>query len=149
MRRAAEPGSVDDMTPEQLDAVEDSLMRIGPRLDDVASCFYERLFELEPGLRRLFPHDLATQQQKFSAQLRVVMQAIRHYDEFTAHAAALAAVHRDHHVNADGFRVAGVALRAALCEVVGDSWNDDLAQAWQRAYELTAEAVLAAMATTR
>jgi hemoglobin-like flavoprotein len=149
MRRPGAAHSVGDLSPEQLDAVEDSLARIGPRLDDLAGRFYVRLFDLDPNLRGLFPADLASQQAKFSAHLRLVIMAIRDYDEFLAQAAGIAAMHRGRAVGAEGFRVAGTALLAALSDVFAGHWTDGLAEAWQRAYELAAEAVLAAMSTSR
>src|SRR4051812_27060281 len=100
------------MSPEQLDAVEESLAQIGPRLDDLAGRFYERMFQLDPALRRLFPADLASQRTKFSAELRLVMMAIRDYDDFLAQAAAIGAMHRGRGVSAVAFQVARDALLA-------------------------------------
>src|SRR4051812_38700297 len=103
MRRAGAAGSVANMSPEQLDAVEDSLARIGPCLDELAARFYVHLFRLDPDLRRLFPVDLSAQQAKFSAQLGLLIVAIRDYDGFLAQAAGIAAMHRGRGVGAARF----------------------------------------------
>lgn len=43
---------------------------------ELAERFYERLFELQPGARALFPTDLAAQQQKFRHTLQTVLAMV-------------------------------------------------------------------------
>ena len=43
------------MTSRQIDLVQQSFRLIEPIIDDAAVVFYERLFEIDPSLQRLFP----------------------------------------------------------------------------------------------
>jgi hypothetical protein len=59
---------------EPLTALDIMLLRtsfslIIPIQDAVASLFYDRLFDVAPEVRRLFPDDLAAQKRKFMALL--------------------------------------------------------------------------------
>jgi hemoglobin-like flavoprotein len=134
-----------DMSPEQIDAVEESLTRLEPELDDVVCRFYERLFELDPESRVLFPDRLEQLREKFRRELTLILLVLRRPDELLARAQQLAASHRDRGVRADHFRSAGTALIGALADTLGDEWRPELRTAWERAYHLTAEAMLMAM----
>ena len=49
------------MTPRQILLVRESWKGVGPISDRAAVLFYERLFQLDPGLRSMFRGDMATQ----------------------------------------------------------------------------------------
>src|SRR5262245_2973628 len=48
----------DDMTPEQVTYVQDSFAKVQPIAGQAADMFYDRLFEIAPEVRALFPGDL-------------------------------------------------------------------------------------------
>ncbi len=52
------------MTPEQIALVQTSFAHVVPIADTAATLFYDRLFALDPTLRRLFPSDLTEQRHK-------------------------------------------------------------------------------------
>ena len=51
------------MTTEQIDLVRKSFAKIEPLTEEAAVLFYAKLFELDPGLRRLFKIDIREQGQ--------------------------------------------------------------------------------------
>ena len=54
------------MTPLQIKLVADSFSKVLPVAGVTADLFYDRLFEIAPETRTLFPDDLAAQKKKFS-----------------------------------------------------------------------------------
>ena len=46
-------------TPTQTALVQSSFAIIAPIADDAAALFYQRLFEIDPSLRRMFPEDMS------------------------------------------------------------------------------------------
>lgn len=57
------------MTPEQARLVTTTWNQVAPIADTAATLFYDKLFELDPGLRPLFPSDLSEQKKKLMMTL--------------------------------------------------------------------------------
>ena len=47
------------MTPDQVRLVQQSFAKVAPIVDQAAIIFYDRLFEVAPAVKALFPADLA------------------------------------------------------------------------------------------
>jgi hypothetical protein len=63
------------MTPAQARLVQTSFATLAPRADTVAVAFYDRLFALDPALRR-FPGAMAAQRRKLMAMLAMAAPAL-------------------------------------------------------------------------
>ena len=126
------------MTPEQVDLVRDCLARLHPKLEAVADDFYSRLFAGHPELRRLFPPDLQAQRLKFSEELETIVMAIPDFPRFRARAAALGRRHAGYGVRPSNYPIVRDALLAAIADA-DPEWDDELATAWRRAYDLVTE----------
>jgi len=57
------------MTPSQVELVQTSFQKVVPIAATAADLFYDRLFEIAPETRALFPADLAEQKKKLIAML--------------------------------------------------------------------------------
>jgi nitric oxide dioxygenase len=134
------------MTPEQIALVEESWAALSGSRDDVAADFYQRLFAAEPAVVELFGTEPAEQRAKFTTELRQIIFSIRQHEAFLGRARALGARHKAYGVRAAHYRLVEMALLGALAAALGDRWTDDMARAWQLAYRLTAEAMLAGAA---
>ena len=64
------------MTPEQIALVQASFAKVAPIADQVAILFYDRLFELAPQVRRMFPADITEQRRKLMATLAFVGERV-------------------------------------------------------------------------
>ena len=115
-----------DVTPEQIDLVESTLTRAGPRLEDMASDFYERLFRHEPQLAAMFTGDRKDQEKKFVAELDSIMSTIHEHSTFVPATAGLGDRHQGYGVRAAHYRMAGAALLDALARALGDDWTQDV-----------------------
>ena len=134
------------MTPEQIALVQDSLEILGPRVDLVVERFYHRLFEIDPSAAQLFSEDPVVQRRKFEVELRQIIMAISGFEEFAARAHDLGIRHARYGVRARNYRSVGDALLWALAQVLEDDFNKRTAEAWRQAYDLIAEAMMAAAA---
>jgi hypothetical protein len=57
------------MTPNRVTLVRTSFASVAPIAGVAADLFYDRLFEIAPDVRRMFPNDLAEQKKKLMAML--------------------------------------------------------------------------------
>ena len=57
------------MTPQQIELVQSSFKKVVPIAGTAADLFYDRLFEIAPEVRSLFPQDLSEQKTKLMAML--------------------------------------------------------------------------------
>ena len=97
-------------------------------------------------MRQLFTTEPDEQYRKFAGQLELIGCAIRDCDRFIEDAAALGVRHRTYGVRAHDYALAGPPLLDALAAALGPDWNPELEEAWLRAYNLTAEAMMAGAA---
>jgi nitric oxide dioxygenase len=134
------------MTPEQIVAVERTLVAAEPALDAIVADFYRRLFAADPALEKMFTTDPAEQRAKFAAELEEIMLVIRQHDRFLRRARALGARHAAYGVRAAHYRAVGAALLGALAAGLDQAWTGEVEEAWRLAYNLTAEAMMAGAA---
>jgi nitric oxide dioxygenase len=132
------------VTPEQVTLVQRSFADLADHqaADAMAARFYERLFSLDPDVRRLFSTDPAVQRAKFVDELAAIVAAISNLDRLLDLTHDLGARHVGYGVSARHYRVVGEALLGALGDELGDGFDDDVATAWARAYSLVAETML-------
>src|SRR5262245_16363191 len=64
------------MTPEQVTLVQSSFKSIAPIASKAADLFYDRLFEIAPEVRPLFPADLSNQKVKPGAMLATAVTLV-------------------------------------------------------------------------
>ena len=68
------------MTPEQVTLVQDSFKKVVPIAGTAADLFYDRLFEIAPEVRALFPDDLKEQKKKLIAMLATAVTNLHQVD---------------------------------------------------------------------
>ena len=72
------------MTPKQVAMVQTSWSEVEPISDVAATLFYERLFDLDPTLRRLFRRTDMVQQRRILMQtLAVVVRSLDRLEQLT------------------------------------------------------------------
>ena len=57
------------MTPDQVKLVQQSFAKVAPISETAAVLFYDRLFEIAPTVRAMFPADMTEQRKKLMAML--------------------------------------------------------------------------------
>jgi nitric oxide dioxygenase len=122
------------MTPSQVKLVQDSFAKVAPISDQAAIIFYDRLFDVAPQVRAMFPDDLTEQRKKLMATLAVVVGGLSNLETILPAASALAKRHVGYGAVAEHYPVVGGALLWTLEKGLGEAWTPDVADAWTAAY---------------
>lgn len=122
------------MTPSQIELVQNSFAKVAPISDQAATIFYDRLFEIAPQVRAMFPDDLTEQRKKLMGTLAVVVGGLSNLETVLPAASALAKRHVGYGAKPEHYLVVGSALLWTLEKGLGDAWTDGVAAAWTAAY---------------
>lgn len=122
------------MTPDQVRLVQQSFSKVAPIADQAAIMFYDRLFEVAPSVKALFPADLTEQRRKLMATLGAVVNGLSNIDSILPAASALATRHVAYGAKAEHYPVVGGALLWTLQKGLGEAWTPEVAAAWTAAY---------------
>ena len=98
------------MTPDQIARVQQSFATVAPIADQAAVMFYDRLFELAPAVKPLFPSDMAEQRRKLMATLAIVVNGLSNLETILPAASALATRHVAYGARPEHYPVVGAAL---------------------------------------
>ena len=122
------------MTPDQVNLVQQSFAKVAPISEQAAVIFYDRLFEIAPQVKAMFPADMTEQRKKLMATLAVVVGGLGNLESVLPAARALAIRHVGYGAKAEHYPVVGAALLWTLEKGLGAAWTPDVAQAWTAAY---------------
>jgi hemoglobin-like flavoprotein len=122
------------MTPEQIALVQDSFAKVAPISETAAVLFYNRLFEIAPQVKAMFPSDMTEQRRKLMAMLAAVVHGLGNLESILPAASALATRHVSYGAKAEHYPVVGAALLWTLEQGLGEGWTPELADAWSTAY---------------
>jgi nitric oxide dioxygenase len=131
--KVAEPGGK-KMTPDQVKLVQESFAKVAPISETAAMLFYNRLFEIAPQVKAMFPADMTEQRKKLMATLAFVVNGLGNLESVLPAASALATRHVSYGAKREHYPVVGAALLWTLEEGLGDGWTPELADAWTAAY---------------
>jgi len=122
------------MTPEQVTLVQESFAKVAPYADQAAIMFYDRLLELAPQLKSMFPADMAEQRRKLMATLAFAVNGLANLQSVLPVASALAKRHIAYGAKPEHYSIVGAALLWTLEKGLGDAWTAEAAEAWAAAY---------------
>jgi len=122
------------MTPDQVKLVQQSFAKVAPISETAAVLFYDRLFEIAPQVRAMFPADMTEQRKKLMATLAAVVSGLANLESILPAASALAKRHVTYGARAEHYPVVGSALLWTLEKGLGEAWTPELAAAWTAAY---------------
>ena len=122
------------MTPDHVKLVQESFAKVAPISETAAVLFYDRLFEIAPKVKAMFPTDLTEQRRKLMATLAVVVNGLGNLESVLPAASALAKRHVSYGAKAEHYPVVGSALLWTLEKGLGDGWTPEVAEAWTAAY---------------
>jgi nitric oxide dioxygenase len=132
------------MTPETIRLVRGSFALVAGVSDLAATLFYERLFTVDPSLRRLFPDDLGQQKRALLATLQVAVERLDRLDELVPVVEQLGVRHARYGVRPAHYPLVGGALLWTLEQALGPAFTPATRQAWTSVYELLATTMQAA-----
>jgi hemoglobin-like flavoprotein len=122
------------MTPEQVKLVQQSFAKVVPIAEQAAVLFYDRLFEVAPSVKAMFPADMTEQRRKLMATLTIVVNGLSNLESVLPAASALARRHVSYGAKPSHYPVVGGALLWTLEKGLGEAWTPETAAAWTAAY---------------
>jgi len=131
------------MTPQQIALVQGSFKSVAPIASKAADLFYDRLFEIAPDVRQLFPADLSVQKVKLMAMLAKAVNNLHQLDAVLPSLRQLGDRHREYGVSADHYAPVGAALLWTLEQGLGSAFSPEVKAAWTAAYGALAGAMRA------
>ena len=136
------------MTPDQQELIRSSWAQVAPIADTAAVLFYDRLFELDPGLRPMFAHtDMPAQRKILMQTMTVVVKSIDKLDTLVPAVEALGRRHAGYGVKPADYATVGRALLDTLKAGLGEGFTPEVETAWTEAYGLLASVMLTAAST--
>jgi len=122
------------MTPQQVELVQSSFQKVVPIAGTAADLFYDRLFEIAPQTRALFPADLAEQKKKLMTMLGTAVTNLHRLDTILPAVKELGKRHKGYGVTADQYAPVGAALLWTLEKGLGPDFTPETKAAWTEAY---------------
>jgi hypothetical protein len=93
------------MTPKQVALVQDSFAKVAPISEAAAVLFYDRLFDVAPQMKAMFPDDMIEQRRKLMAMLAGVVKGLGNLEQVLPAASALAKRHVNYGAKAEQYPV--------------------------------------------
>jgi len=126
--------------------VRATFAKIAPISDQAGAMLYERMFAIDPGLRRLFAIDIETQGAKLMAVLKIAIANLHRLDEIMPTVRELGRRHAQYGVKDRDYDTGGIALLATLEAALGDEFTPAVRTAWRACYEALVGEMKAAVA---
>ena len=126
------------MTPEQIRRVQENFEQIAPLAGNLATAFYQRLFQLDATLRPLFNEDLSEQKTKLMMMLKFAVGTLDRMNVFEPSLEELGRKHVAYGVRDAHYDMVGTALVLTLRDMLGAALTEKLEAAWIAAYTLIA-----------
>jgi hemoglobin-like flavoprotein len=122
------------MTPLQVELVQTSFQKVVPIAATAADLFYDRLFEIAPETRAMFPKDLTEQKGKLMSMLGTAVTNLHKLDTILPAVKDLGQRHKGYGVTAAHYAPVGAALLWTLEKGLGPDFTPDVKAAWTQTY---------------
>jgi hemoglobin-like flavoprotein len=122
------------MTPDAQRLVRDSFAKIAPNAEAAAGMFYNRLFVLDPSLRRLFNDDMTAQRRKLMTMIGTAVANLHRLDTIVPAVQDLGRRHAGYGVAPSHYQTVAAALLWTLEQGLGDEFTAETRQAWVECY---------------
>ena len=121
-------------SPADIALVRRSFDRIWPVAGRAADLFYDRLFEIAPDVRSMFPQDLTEQKKKLMGMLGTAVGSLHKLDAILPAVQDLGKRHKGYGVTAEQYAPVGAALLWTLEQGLGPDFTPETKAAWTEAY---------------
>lgn len=132
------------MTPEKIELVQTSFKKVVPIAATAADLFYDRLFEIAPEVRPMFPQDMKEQKSKLMGMLGTAVSNLHQLETILPAVKALAERHKGYGVTAAHYAPVGAALLWTLEKGLGADFTPEVEAAWTETYTTLAGAMMGA-----
>ncbi|MEN1966496.1 NO-inducible flavohemoprotein [Lentibacillus sp. N15] len=126
---------------ESMDIVKATVPILQEQGDVITARFYQRMFENHPELKNIFNQTNQRKGDQSKALAGTVLAAAANIDQLEAilpKVTQIAQKHKSLHIKPEQYPIVGKYLLLAMKEVLGDAANDDVINAWEKAYNVIA-----------
>lgn len=123
------------LTQEKIDRVRKSFRAVRAESDRAGAVFYDRLFEIDPEVERLFEGDIEGQARKLMSTFAIAVAQLQDWSVLRPVIEDLAVRHLEYGVGPGHYASVGTALDRMLAEILGEAYDADTADAWRAAFE--------------
>jgi hemoglobin-like flavoprotein len=131
------------LTAEEIVRVMSSFDMVFANATDMTTAFYDRMFELAPEFRPMFPTDMSVQKHEFISKLAVLVGSLDQTTGLLSGAEILGRNHQRYGVKPEHYPVVGEALLWSLARGLGPHWTDEVEHAWRKVYGVIAQRMIA------
>lgn len=125
------------METKTITLVQESFKKVSPNALAVSQLFYNKLFQLDPPLKALFPTnevDMQQQSSKLMSMLGVAVTSLKDLDTLKPALEDLAKRHLEYKVEAFHYHIIGEALIATLKEGLKEDFTTEVQNAWEQTF---------------
>ena len=130
------------MESKTIELVQTSFKKVAPIAEAAAEIFYNRLFELDPELKKIFPTNNAEamkgQGNKLMTMLGSAVAGLTNLDKLIPILEDLGKRHVDYKVESSHYDTVGAALLDTLSAGLGDDFTPEIKAAWAETYGVMA-----------
>jgi hemoglobin-like flavoprotein len=126
------------VTTAQKTLVQETFREIATIADDAAILFYQKLFELDPSLRSLFPADMTEQRKKLMQMITAAVKGLDRLEQLVPVVRDLGRRHYGYAVLEKDYDTVGQALLWTLEMGLGRAFTPEVKEAWAAVYALLA-----------
>ncbi|MCB0646895.1 MAG: hypothetical protein KDC49_09535 [Saprospiraceae bacterium] len=130
------------MNEHQILKIKNSWSIISLNHKEIGLAFYNRLFEMAPGVRHLFKGDIHTLAGKLTMILAYVVSKVDRYEEIIDKVRHLGQRHNVYGAAPEHYDVVGACLIATLREALQDQWDAETEKAWVTAFTIIKQNML-------
>lgn len=131
------------MDLQQIERVRASYALLRPRAERFGAAFYRLWFELNPAARRLFAGDIEIRTGELMEMVRGLLELLDHPDQLLAACLELGQRQPGCKLEEAHYDDIGMALLKALHDDLGDTYTDEIEEAWATVYGEIAETMIA------
>ena len=122
------------MTNEDIELVQGSWNRVLPLKKEAAELFYRKLFELDPGLRRLFTGNMEEQGAKLMQMITAAVNGLNRLEALLPVVRQLGARHGTYGVRDEHYDTVATALLWTLEQGLQHEFTAEVKAAWIKVY---------------
>ncbi|MDH5527099.1 MAG: globin domain-containing protein [Nitrospirota bacterium] len=130
------------MTPDQIQLIKNTWLKVFPISEQAAAMFYNRLFEIEPSVKSLFKGDMQAQGVKLMTTISLVVGSLDALENILPAVQQLGRDHVAYGVVDAHYQPVGEALLWTLEQGIGDDFTPAVKEAWATAYTTLATVMM-------
>ncbi|MBU2948350.1 globin family protein [Zobellia uliginosa] len=120
-----------------IDLVQESFEKVKPISNAAGKIFYDKLFDLDPSLRAIFPKGedaIAAQGNKLMSMLSSAVAGLNNLEMLVPVLENLGKRHIEYKVEPSHYETVGTALLGTLEAGLGDDFTSEVKEAWVSVY---------------